>query len=106
MGASVAADNKFVDDLGFAVRPYVALIRLLIAEKITIEDFEAEFYPLFRADPVRWSDEVADRLDSFFADVDSCVADPSQRDESNHEIGPEELRESARELLRQAGHRV
>jgi hypothetical protein len=102
----VAADKKFLDDLGLAVRPYVAIVRLLLAGKLSVEDFEAEFYPLFRSDPVQWSDEVAERLDTFFADVDSCVADADRREESNHEIGPEELRERARALLRQAGYDV
>jgi hypothetical protein len=64
-----------------AVAPYAVLLRLLIDSRVTGEEFEVVFLPLYKQDTTSWSPEIFDVLDSFFADVDSFCADPDLRAE-------------------------
>lgn len=64
-----------------AVVPYAVLLRLLIDGRVTGEEFEVVFLPLYKKDATSWSPEIFDLLDGFFADVDDFCADPVLRAE-------------------------
>ncbi|MDP9906700.1 MULTISPECIES: colicin immunity domain-containing protein [Arthrobacter] len=59
-----------------AVTPYGVLLRLLIDGRISGEEFEVVFLPLYKKDSTQWSPEIFDVLDGLFADVDDFCSDP------------------------------
>lgn len=77
-----------------AVAPYAVLLRLLIDGRVTGEEFEVVFLPLYKRDGTDWPPEIFDVLDGFFADVDAFCADPELRAEVGG-IGEAELRRRA-----------
>ena len=64
-----------------AVVPYAVLLRLLIDGRVSGEEFEVVFLPLYKKDATSWSPKIFDVLDGFFADVDDFCADPALRAE-------------------------
>lgn len=62
-----------------AIAPYAILLRLFIDGRITGEEFEVVFLPLFKQDATDWPPDTFDVLDSFFADVDDFCPDPALR---------------------------
>lgn len=76
------------------VVPYAVLLRLLIDGRISGEEFEVVFLPLYKRDTTDWPPEIFDVLDGFFADVDDFCADPVLRAEVGG-IDEPELRERA-----------
>lgn len=77
-----------------AVAPYAVLLRLLIDGRVSGEEFEVVFLPLYKRDTTDWSPEVFDVLDGCFADVDDFCADPALRAETGG-IDEAELRRRA-----------
>jgi hypothetical protein len=61
------------------VAPYAVLLRLFIDGRVTGEEFEVVFLPLYKNDVTSWSPEIFDILDGFFADVDDFCADTDLR---------------------------
>jgi hypothetical protein len=86
--------------------PYRFILEALVREEMSPGDFETEYFEMYAEDPRGSSDEVFDIVDAFFADVDAYVDDEGLRDPAAGDLGPDELRERARELLRRAGHEV
>lgn len=64
-----------------ALASYVVLLRLLVDGRVTGEEFEVVFLPLYKKDTTAWPAEIFDVLDGFFADVDDFCADPDLRAE-------------------------
>ena len=64
-----------------ALAPYALLLRLFIDDRVTGEEFEVVYLPLYKNDATSWSSEIFDVLDGFFADVDDFCADPVLRSE-------------------------
>jgi hypothetical protein len=64
-----------------AVAPYAVLLRLLIDGRVTGEEFEVVFLPLYKNDATSWPPEIFDVLDGFFGDVDDFCANPDLRAE-------------------------
>lgn len=87
------ADNWW-DSWVPAVVPYAVLLRLLRDGRISAEEFEVVFLPLYKNDPTAWPPEIFDVLDGFFADVDDFCADPEVRGAVGG-IGEQELRDRA-----------
>jgi len=77
-----------------AVAPYAVLLRLLIDGRVTGEEFEVVFLPLYKRDTTNWPPEMFDVLDGFFADIDDFCADPALRAKVGG-IGEAELRRRA-----------
>jgi Bacterial self-protective colicin-like immunity len=77
-----------------AVAPYAVLLRLFIDGRVTGEEFEVVFLPLYKKDATSWPPEIFDVLDGFFADVDDFCADPALRAEVSG-IDEDELRRRA-----------
>lgn len=96
----MAADE--IDNLADAVRPYVDLLRSFVAGRMGAEDFSNAFMNQYLTSNAMHSEDVFNRIDGFFADAESYVDDPTLRD-PRHDIGPEELLDSTRALLRDAG---
>lgn len=64
-----------------AVVPYAVLLRLMIDGRVTGEEFEVVFLPLYKKDGTSWSPEIFDVLDGFFAAVDDFCPNPVLRAE-------------------------
>lgn len=74
---------------------------------MTADQFETVYLAAYLGhDDSSLSDDVFAVVDSLFYDVDAYVGDPELRPRVDGAIGPEELRERARELLQKAGHNV
>lgn len=93
-------------ELASELAPYRQLLTSFVAGEISADAFEIEYLEMYKNDPRLPSDPVFNIVDGFFGDVDAYVSDPGLRDPANGDIGPEELRERARALLRRAGHEV
>jgi hypothetical protein len=78
-----------------AVVPYAVLLRLLVDARVTGEEFEVVFLPLYKRDTTDWPSEIFDVLDGFFADVDDFCADPALRAEVGGIDEPELRRRAA-----------
>jgi hypothetical protein len=62
-----------------AIWPYAVLLRLLIDGRVSGDEFEVMFLPLYKRDATRWSPEVFELLDGFFADGDDFCSRPALR---------------------------
>jgi hypothetical protein len=87
-----------VDDRAWpaAVKPYGVLIELFVDQRITADEFETIFLPLYTSDPTSWNSETYDLLDRLFSEVDRYCDDPRLRNETGG-IDSAELRERAAE---------
>jgi Bacterial self-protective colicin-like immunity len=90
--------------LAQAIEPYRHLIDALLNDTITPDDFQTDYMATYLGDNTHHEPEVFNVVDRFFADVDAYVDEDRLRDPSLGDIGPEELRELARALLRRAGY--
>jgi predicted Ser/Thr protein kinase len=79
------------------------MLEALVSGEIAADDFQTQYFEMYENDPRPVSKKVFDIVDGFFADVDAYVDDESLRDPAEGDLGPEELKERARELLRRAG---
>ena len=70
-----------------AAVPYAVLLRQLVDGRVSAEEFEVVFLPLYKRDTTDWPSEIFDVLDGFFADVDDFCADPA-RGPVAHTRGP------------------
>lgn len=77
-----------------AVVPYAFLLRQLIDGRVSGDEFEVVFLPLYKRDATAWPPEIFDVLDGFFADVDGFCADAALRSEVGG-IDESELRSRA-----------
>jgi hypothetical protein len=98
------ADEHAIRDLTTAIGSYRGLLEQLVSGGISADEFQTRYFKIYLADDSDFSDEVFVVVDSFFAEVDAYVDDERLRDESQGDLGPEQLRERARDLLRQAGY--
>lgn len=73
-----------------AVSRYLVLIAELVEGKLTADEVELEFEPLYKNDP--WPPELFEILDRFFGDLEAYRA-------SAPGMGAAELRASARRTL-------
>jgi predicted Ser/Thr protein kinase len=85
------------------VERYQPMLEALVTGQLSADDFQTRYFEMYEDDPRPMSKEVFRIVDGFFADVDSYVDDPALRDPSRGDLGPDELKERARELLRLAG---
>lgn len=58
---------------------YDVLLRLFVDGRITGDEFEALFLPLYLNNPGNWPDGVFELLDSLFFDVDDYTGDSELR---------------------------
>jgi hypothetical protein len=82
------------------------LLVALVEDRMSAEEFELAYYDIYLHDDSHLDDDVFNVVDEFFFYTDSLVVDPESREEKLHEIGPEELRERAQDLLHKAGYDV
>jgi hypothetical protein len=99
----VAGNDTFQDRLAAAVRPYLGLMHALLAGDISPEAFQVTYLQQYLDREERYGAEVFRVMDRYFSDVEEFVADPRLRRSEFHELGPEELLASTRELLQRAG---
>lgn len=69
-------DKQWWSSWAVAVTPYAVLLRLLIDRRVSGEEFEVVFLPLYKNDSTQWPPEIFDVLDGLFADVDDFCSDP------------------------------
>jgi hypothetical protein len=79
------------------------MLEAFVSGQLSADDFQTRYFEMYEDDPRAMSKEVFRIVDSFFADVDSYVDNPALRDPSAGDLGPDELKERARDLLRLAG---
>jgi hypothetical protein len=72
----------------------VVLLRLLVDGRMTVEEFEVVFLPLYKNDATSWSPEIFDVLENLFANVDDYCADAKLRTKVGG-LDDEELRHRA-----------
>jgi hypothetical protein len=99
-------DDKLRRQLGRELSPYLELLTAFTSARISADEFESKFLAMYADDPRFAPKDVFKIFDAFFADVDAYVSDPRLRDPANGDLGPDELRERARALLRQTGYDV
>ena len=97
------SDERLRRKLAQEVEPYRPILDALISGELSPAAFETRYFEIYENDTRMMSKEVFNIVDGFFADVDAYVDDPSLRNLSKGDLGPEELKERARELLRRAG---
>jgi hypothetical protein len=99
----VVAD-ELASRVALAIEPYRHLLEQFVDGQITADEFETEYLKTYLSDESPHVERaVFAVVDGFFADVDAYVADAEIRDHSEGDLGPEDLRERACELLRRAG---
>lgn len=79
-----------------AVAPYAVLMRLFVDGRISADEFEVLFLPLYKGDSTRWSAEIYGILNGFFYAVDDYNRDPDLR---GNEVDANELRRKAALVL-------
>lgn len=92
--------------LARAIEPYRSLLVNLVIGNMSPGDFEIEYMTAWGNDQ-RWIEEPIFRIVEEFAFVvEDYVDNPELRDPSKGDLGPEELKASARTLLERAGCEV
>jgi hypothetical protein len=80
------------------VTDFVKLLSSFVGGRIDADLFETEYLALWRQNLERsFADEVFAALEQVFFDVDAYVSDPRLREAGD--LGPTELKESARRAL-------
>lgn len=98
-------DDVLVRGVADAITPYRDLLQTFARGDLSADDFETAYLASYLNDPrTEMSFDVFCVVDRFFSDVDAYVGDPHLRDPSEGDLGPDELRELARDLLRRAGY--
>lgn len=62
-----------------ALAPYAVLLGQLVEGRMSPEEFEVVFLPLYKHDATVWPPKIFEALDCFFGDVDDFCADPALR---------------------------
>ncbi|MGA8788852.1 MAG: colicin immunity domain-containing protein [Paenarthrobacter sp.] len=83
-----------------SVAPYAVLLRLLVDDRITADEFEALFLPLYKGDSTKWPEEIYEILDQLFYAVDDYNRDPALRD---NDVDEKELTSRATLALGELG---
>lgn len=97
---------RFQRRLARAIEPYRAILIDLVAGRMSPGDFEMQYMAQW-GDDERWLTEDVFRVtEDFFFVVEDYVDNPALRDPANGDLGPEELKQRARELLTRAGFDV
>ncbi|MET3370145.1 colicin immunity domain-containing protein [Arthrobacter sp. M2012083] len=78
--------------------PYGVLLGLLVNNRVSADEFEALFLPLYKGDLTKWSEEIYKILDQLFYAVDDYNHDPDLRD---NDVNENELRNRAALALRE-----
>jgi hypothetical protein len=86
-----------------AIEPYRELLEQFVAGDISADEFEERYLPAYLGDESDRAYDVFLVIDRFFAEVEAYVGEERLRDPASGDLGPDELRECARELLRRAG---
>jgi hypothetical protein len=82
------------------VAPYRVLLGLLVNNRISADEFEALFLPLYKGDLTKWPEEIYKILNQLFYAVDDYNHDPDLRD---NDVDETELRNRAALALRELG---
>ncbi|WP_369745609.1 colicin immunity domain-containing protein [Paenarthrobacter sp. AMU7] len=83
-----------------SVAQYAVLLRLLVDGRVTADEFEALFLPLYKGDRTKWSEEIYEILDQLFYTVDGYNRDPALRD---NDVDEKELTSRATLALGELG---
>lgn len=83
-----------------SVAPYAVLLQLLVNNRISGDEFETLFLPLYKGDPTKWPQEIFVILDQLFYAVDDYNRDPELRD---NDVDGNELKSRASLALAQLG---
>ena len=94
---------RFQRRLARAIEPYRSLLVDLVYGEMSPGDFEMAYMSRWGGDKRWMEDAVFEVGEEFFFVVEDYVDNPDLRDPSHGDLGPDELRERARELLRRAG---
>jgi hypothetical protein len=63
-----------------SLKRYVKLIEMVVAGEITLNQFEHDYFELFKADETIKEDLEFDILNDLFMDLDNYTSDPALRD--------------------------
>ncbi|WP_369744485.1 colicin immunity domain-containing protein [Paenarthrobacter sp. AMU7] len=74
------------------VAPYAVLLQLLARNRISADEFEVLFLPVYKNDSTKWPQETYRVLDQLFYAVDDYNRDPLLRD---NDVDENELRSRA-----------
>jgi predicted Ser/Thr protein kinase len=100
----VATDEVLVRGVASAIEPFRNLLEAFVDGRLSASDFQAKYLQAYLGDQESdYSFDVFNVVDRFFAEVDAYVDDERLRDPTEGDLGPDELRERARLLLRRAG---
>jgi hypothetical protein len=89
------------------MQPFKKMLVDLLSDRMRPGDFEMAFMSRWGEDDDSWMpDDVFRAMEDFFFVVENYVDNPALRDPASGDLGPEELKERARELLRRAGFEV
>lgn len=95
--------ERFQRRLARAIEPYRTQLADLVSGRLSPGDFEIEYMRIW-GDDERWIEGPIFRVvEGFFFAVEDYVDNPALRDPAKGDLGPEELKDRARELLRRAG---
>jgi hypothetical protein len=97
------ADDTLTRQVATAIKPYLELLQQFVAGDVSADEFEERYLPTYLGDESDHPYDVFLIIDRFFAEVDAYVGEERLRDPASGDLGPEELRERARELLSRAG---
>ncbi|WP_160147657.1 colicin immunity domain-containing protein [Arthrobacter sp. TS-15] len=75
-----------------SVAPYAVLLLLLAQSRISADEFETLFLPLYKSDSTKWPEEIYRVLDQLFYAVDDYNRDPILRD---NDVDANQLRSRA-----------
>ncbi len=97
-------DDVLIRGVADAIAPYRDVLLGFARGEISAEEFEDAYLARYLDDPrTEMAFEVFTIVDRFFGDVDAFVSEDKLRDRALGDIGPGELRDRARALLRAAG---
>jgi Bacterial self-protective colicin-like immunity len=99
----VKSYEQVTRELAEFLAPYRRMLEAFVGGSMSADEFETAFLAQYKSEARMCSDDVFNIVDSFFADVDRYVGDPDLRARlASDALGPVELRELARELVRRA----
>jgi uncharacterized Zn finger protein len=97
------ADARLRRKLAAELAPYRGILQALVSGEMEPGEFEERYFAMYEADE-RWTPrEVYKIVEEFFFVVEDYVDDPRLRDLAQGDLGPDELKQRARELLLRAG---
>jgi hypothetical protein len=92
--------------LGDEIEPYRSLLEALVSGQLTPGEFETRFFTMWGDDERSAPQDAFEIFEEFFFAVEDYVDEERLRDPSQGDLGPEELKDRARQLLQRAGFDV